>query len=368
MKVRWLIRADSGVQVGNGHVMRCLVLAEALRERGHEVLFVQRDLPGNLAAYLIGKGFLCALLPASINERHRDLVRADAEATRAAAIACFGGDADGVVVDHYELDRRWHKLFFARAYRILAIDDLANRPLLAHWLLDQTLGRVAADYGERVPVDCHLLLGTKYCLLRPEFRLDAAAVLGLRQRQIAELNPAGAPARWRVLVSLGGTDPSNQTALVLESLERVPGIGEITVVMGWHAPHLADIRAYAARDSRIRVLVGVENMAELLLQHHLAIGAGGTSAWERCAAGLPCITLILADNQRQVAANLLRANAIQYWAEVTDAAELTACFARYREPTFYLAQVSQCLQLCDGLGAARVTEALLAEPMEGVSL
>lgn len=351
--MRWIIRADSGVQLGNGHVMRCLVLAEALRARGHNVLFVLRDLPGNLSDHIKAKGFPCELLgqlPAS--------QEVDAEYTHKAATKTWGQEADGVVVDQYDFDRRWHAYFFSRDYRILVIDDLADRPLLAHWVLDQTLGRAEQDYTPRISSHCQLLLGTRFCLLRPEFRLKPADVLDLRRRLIAEKNQQRG---WKILVSLGGTDPDNHAGAVLETLRKFTSVERITLVMGWHAPHLPTMQTLALQDNRVEVLVGVDNMAELLLMHDLAIGAGGTSAWERCAVGLPCITLQLADNQRQVVANLKQAGAIQYLPDAADVAAMAACLSRFEDSDFYLEHVERCLAVCDGQGTERIVEIITAE-------
>jgi len=55
--MRIAIRTDSSTQIGVGHGMRCVALAEELRVRGMEVCFIMRDLPGSIHALIRSQGF-----------------------------------------------------------------------------------------------------------------------------------------------------------------------------------------------------------------------------------------------------------------------------------------------------------------------
>jgi UDP-2,4-diacetamido-2,4,6-trideoxy-beta-L-altropyranose hydrolase len=169
-------------------------------------------------------------------------------------------------------------------------------------LLDQTFGRQADDYRALVPADCTLLCGSGYALLRPEFA--ALRPYSLRRR--------AQPKLQHLLITLGGVDKDNVTTRVLAALQGSPlsATCEITVVMGSTAPWLDDVRRMAqAMRWRTTVRVGVHDMARLMADSDLAIGAAGATAWERCCLGLPSAMLVLADNQRHAAGLLEQAEA-----------------------------------------------------------
>ena len=98
-------------------------------------------------------------------------------------------------------------------------------------------------------------------------------------------------------------------------------------------------------------------MAALTAAADLAIGAGGSSVWERCCLGLPSLTLVLADNQQDATAALAARGATEAVGEGDVAGRLAALLA---DP-IRLAQMSRAASaLCDGQGAGRVAERLLA--------
>ena len=145
--------------------MRCLALARALREEGASCRFVCRELPGHLGARIAAEGFELALLPADGEAAAMD-ERGDAEAT----IEALRGSVDVLIVDHYALDARWEQALQPHAGKLVAIDDLADRPHLAQMLIDQNAGRRAERYAGLVSTDCRVLAGPRYAMLRPEFR------------------------------------------------------------------------------------------------------------------------------------------------------------------------------------------------------
>ena len=250
---------------------------------------------------------------------------------------------DLLVVDHYERDQAFETACRPWARRLMVIDDLADRGHDCDLLLDQTWGREGDDYRGLVPPQCRLLTGSRHALLRPQF---AAA-----RRAALERRDAGAALR-RILVCMGATDPDNVTAGVLDAIEKAAIGAAVDVVLGHGAPHLEDVRARAAGMSDdVTVRVGIAEMAELMGEADLAIGAAGTASWERCCLGLPTLLMVLADNQRLVAENLERAGAVRIMQSVEDLA--TTADERRR---MSLAAAA----VCDGLGVARVVLHLLA--------
>lgn len=294
-------RADASVQMGTGHVMRCLTLARELTRRGHECRFVCRDLKGHMGQAISDAGFELVLLPAP----EPDFIPDASDPVHAAwagapwdvdAVQTRAGtrDADWLVVDHYAFDARWQSGAREDATKLAVIDDLADRPHVADLLLDQNLGRVAQDYDGLVPDHCTRLIGPRYVLMRPEFAQ-------LRDQSLSRR--AGADFK-HILVSMGGVDSDDATSQVLDVLSKSPlPVGcHITVVMGRNAPWLDRVRSHAQlMPCQTDVVVDMADMASLMVSSDLAIGGAGGTSWERCCLGLPSLLLVLADNQAPAA-------------------------------------------------------------------
>jgi UDP-2,4-diacetamido-2,4,6-trideoxy-beta-L-altropyranose hydrolase len=297
-----VFRTDASLQIGTGHVMRCLTLADALRERGGQSTFICRPHPGHLLDLIRQHGHTATeLAPADgtftapADLQHAEWLgtdwASDAEQTRQALCDSL---VDWLVVDHYALDRRWEQALRPHTRRILAIDDLADRPHDSDLLLDQNLGRQAQDYGGLLSPHTQTLIGPTYALLRPEFAQWREHSLQRRRN----------PQMKNLLISMGGVDQANVTGQVLAALTRcnLPVDLRITVVMGPTAPWFAQVQDQAAAlPHPTQVLAGVNNMAELMTESDLCIGAAGSTSWERCCLGLPTIQLVLAANQKEAA-------------------------------------------------------------------
>lgn len=293
-------RTDASRQIGTGHVMRCLTLADALRERGAQSVFFCRQNEGNLIDLIEQRGHDVTTLPApAVGFESGAVVPPNAAwletdwATDAAATCHALGRVylDWMVVDHYALDRQWEDAMRPHCRRLMVIDDLADRPHECDVLLDQNLGRLASDYRGLVPERATLLIGPQYALLRPEFAQ-------LRRKSLAR---RVCPKLKRLLITMGGVDKDNVTGQVLEALQKcqLPENLQITVVMGSKAPWLEQVSVQAEEMHwPVEVLVAVSEMGRLMAEHDLAIGAAGGTSWERCCLGLPSLVLVQAENQR----------------------------------------------------------------------
>ncbi len=320
-------RTDASLQMGSGHVMRCLTLADALRAQGAQCHFISRAHPGHLMDVSRQRGYIANSLLAHVQQAKAAIKniaptvqdaksnqppgpahaawlgstwQADARET-AAALASF--KPDWLVVDHYALDQRWETAIAPHYKKLLVIDDLADRPHSCDLLLDQNLGRQSQDYAGLVPTHCQVLTGPHYALLRPEFAALRPYSLQRRQAQLA---------LSQLLITMGGVDQPNATGQVLKALKTcaLPTDCRITVVMGLTAPWLANVRELAAQMPwPTEVVVNVNDMAQRMADSDLAIGAAGSTSWERCCLGLPTLMVVLADNQRGIASALERAGA-----------------------------------------------------------
>jgi len=299
MKV--VIRTDSSTSIGSGHLMRCLTLADMLREKGVDVSFVCRELPGNLSWLVREKGHSLFLLPFDGREPASGDVLSgyarwlgtdwatDADQTLTALSG--ESDIDWLIVDHYALDEKWEKSLRWRVGYIMVIDDLANRRHDCDLLLDQNLyDQLEIRYDGLVPGHGRKLMGPQFALLRPEFA-QARKTMCQRDGHIR-----------RVLVSFGGADSNNVTLKVVEAIRRL-GRSDIAVdvVVGAANPYHKSLERRCRSLPGCRLHRQVKNMAELMSESDLAIGGGGSTTWERCCLGLPTIFIATAEHERRVA-------------------------------------------------------------------
>ena len=343
--------------------MRCLTLADALRERGAQSTFICRPHAGHLMDLIQQSGHMAkALAPAedkftaTADPSHAKWLGTDWASDSAQTQHVLADQlVDWLVVDHYALDRRWEQALRPHTRCIMTIDDLADRPHDCDLLLDQNLGRQAKDYVGLLNRHTLTLIGPPYALLRPEFA----------QWRARSLHRRAQPLLKNLLITMGGVDQANATGQVLDALTccELPTDLRITVVMGPTAPWLAQVQVQAAIMPRpTQVLTGVNNMAQLMAESDLCIGAAGGSAWERCAMGLPTLVLILAANQQSGAMALQAYGAAWVAADAQQLmAQLTALFNKETQ-TSALKKMSQAAaRLATGNGSSQVVE-LLLEP------
>tara|TARA_B100002049_G_scaffold173089_1_gene130960 strand:- start:20593 stop:21633 length:1041 start_codon:yes stop_codon:yes gene_type:complete len=342
--------------------MRCLTLAAALAARGYDCHFICRVFPGNLIDLISQRGFAVHSLPELVQAPTYRFASSPAhsewlgvpwsvDARESGQIVNQIGPA-WVVVDHYALDANWQRAVRkVSEHRLLVIDDLADRPHEADVLVDQNLGRAPSDYARFVPHDCRLLVGPQFALLRPEF--SEFRPISLERRRSPEVR--------RVLITMGGVDKDNITAKVLTSLEKCtlsPDI-QIEVVLGRVAPWLESVKEQVAKMSAcVRVDVDVNDMARRMTEADFAIGAAGSTSWERCCLGLPTLTLILAENQKGVARALSSAGACKSLETVSLRNSLPDYWQAWTSPS-ELHNMSSCSAgLTDGAGVERLCRAI----------
>lgn len=358
-----LIRVDASFEIGTGHVMRCLVLAEALREKGGHCRFVCRTHPGHLIDRIRQRGYEVHVLPHRAGWQPTENTPVhiawlgadwitDAEETKVGA----GETApDWLIVDHYAIDARWENALRASVRRILVIDDLADRPHDCDLLLDQNWFGDATPrrYPGLVPEGCRLFLGPRYALLHPDY---AAWRKKLRERN---------GAVRRVLVFMGGGDPGNLTAKALLALssDEFDSL-EIEVVLGPNHHDPAGIAELAARRANTRVVRDLPSLAAPMAWADLMIGGGGTVTWERMCLGLPAIVISLAANQTPIQRTLAEEGLVFFLGRQDQveaehiAAALRNCLAK---PGLLRAMSAKAMQMTEGAGSEIVSRYLHGE-------
>ncbi len=320
-----VFRTDASVQIGTGHVMRCLTLADALHAGGADCIFICRNHDGHLGDLIRQRGHHAVMLETCVSQPTVHSKDSPAHApwlgtdwkndTTETLRAIDSRSVDWLVVDHYALDHHWEKFMRPFCRNIMVIDDLADRIHDCDLLLDQNLGRSTENYRSLVPDHARKLIGPRYALLRPEFA-------ALREKSLVRRQH---PQLQHLLITLGGVDKDNLTSDVLQALRgcSLPSDLRITVVIGPHAPWQHKVEEIAAAMHRpTQVMVNVRDMACLMATSDLVICAAGGTVWECCSLGLPAFVIAVAENQRSAAHALTKSGAVQLIENTHDIATL----------------------------------------------
>jgi UDP-2,4-diacetamido-2,4,6-trideoxy-beta-L-altropyranose hydrolase len=281
---RFLFRADATTELGTGHIMRCLALAQGLIEEGKEVTFLSRCSCENLRHRIEASGacFMSVDKPHPDPDDLRRTLRLVAELR-----------IRWLVLDGYHFDPVFHRAIQKAGCRLLVIDDTAHlSEYHADVLLNQNITAGKLSYA--CTLATKLLLGPRYVLLRPEF---------LNRRGWRRDIPAVA---HKVLVSMGGGDPDNVTLKVIQALQQADGLGlGARIVVGFANPHLKilnDVIKHSRHN--IELVINVHDMSDQMAWADLAVTSAGSTCWELAFMGLPSCNIIIADNQLQVAETL----------------------------------------------------------------
>lgn len=282
-------RVDASVEIGTGHVMRCLTLADGLKGEGMNIFFVCRKTEGHMGQVIQERGYEVLLLDYDPFHMQKDV--------EIMLWHTLDKEIDVLIIDHYGIDIEWEKQIRPFVKKIIVIDDLANRKHDCDVLLDQNFFlNMEHRYEGLVPENCRLLLGPRYLLLRKEF-------YEVERRRRTEVK--------HVFVFFGGSDPTEETKKALHALKKLQLNGvAIDVVVGNSNPNKTEIEKFCAQIGA-NFYCQVNHMAELMAKADLALGAGGVTMWERCFAGLPSLVTIVANNQKKSAEDAAKAGAIE---------------------------------------------------------
>ena len=313
---RIAFRTDANSEIGTGHFMRCLTLADELKKRGSEVCFVARGLPAHLVQMLNERSFASHALPENTSVenikhteelKHSKWLKVTQQQDALYTLEKLGkGFFDWIIVDHYALDMRWEAQIRSIAKKIMVIDDLADRRHDCDILLDQNLHHdMNVRYLDKVPQNCQQLLGPTNALLREEFR---------EERKLVE--PRTGDVK-NVLVFFGGVDEANLTGMTLKALIALDLRIHVDVVIGQQHPKCQEIKEMCTARG-FKLYKQPSSMAILMAKADLSIGAGGASNWERCYLGLPTIVIASAFNQISISNELGKIGACNYIGYVED--------------------------------------------------
>jgi len=359
--LRIVFRTDANQQIGTGHFMRCLTLADEMRRSNADICFVSRALPLHLQQMLTERSIQYVALPKPDGKQDTDELPHSAWLTTSQAkdaeltLAALGASTwDWLVVDHYALDQRFETPLRKVCKHVMVIDDLADRVHDCDVLLDQNYYQDQDQrYLGKVPVHCRLLLGPSFALLRPEFK----AMWDKVQVRTGKVN--------NILVFFGGVDADNLTGQVLDVLISLKLAVQVNVVIGQLHPQKEKIEQICFQHG-YACHVQTSQMAKLMAVADLAIGAGGTTVWERCALGLPSVCIATAENQQQQLHDLQSAGLIVGPTSQEDPMKFLSSYLNgmSAESKSLQAQSERVMALVDGRGAERVATVPMAHAMQ----
>ena len=301
--------------MGIGHFMRCLNLATGLKQQHDDIRFVCRNLPGTLKNVLNNNNITFDLLdteefaskPVTDLDYTHWLPCSQEDDAESMADLMSGKSVDWLVVDHYALDHLWESRLRKKATKILVIDDLANRQHDCDVLLDQNYYcNMKSRYTGHVKASTQMLLGPDYALLHQAFSL----LRGSLKKRTGSVE--------KLLVFFGGGDANNCTELVLDAIESIESAGlSITVAVGGQHPALDSISARCIGKG-FELAIQSDEIARLMAEADISIGAGGVATWERCCMGLPAIVIAIAENQESISEAVASLGAAKYLGKQAD--------------------------------------------------
>jgi UDP-2,4-diacetamido-2,4,6-trideoxy-beta-L-altropyranose hydrolase len=334
---RFVFRADAGASVGFGHLSRCLALAEAVRRAGGKSLVLVREPSAAVERLASERGVALAPLAAEPGSRE--------DAAKTLAVAA---DADVLVVDGYAFGPTYFDAL--RGPLVCRVDDIGDVHVTCDAILNHNL------YGEEVPYDRGanqlLLVGPRYALVGDSF------VEARERRPLDVANHA-----TRLLVTFGGSDPTNETEKALAALDRARGPFEVRIVVGGANDRLDAIRA-AARRARhpSQVSTNLRDLAPLMADSQLLLTAGGVSCSEACCIGVPAIAIAVAENQRRVveaAGHLGLVHSLGWHEDVTEEVLAAALDSLAQDRKRRERMIASQRRTIDGRGKERAVQALL---------
>ncbi|HLF07214.1 MAG TPA: UDP-2,4-diacetamido-2,4,6-trideoxy-beta-L-altropyranose hydrolase, partial [Thermoplasmata archaeon] len=338
-----LIRADAGPDVGGGHALRCLALAQEWRSRGGTAAFLISDGSLGLEGRLRSEGFDVKTVAAAAGSPEDAALTAESVAA---------GSARWLILDGYRFGAEYQRVAVPEGVRLLCVDDSGRqRAHAADLLVDQNLGAERGEYPN-ARGSTRLLLGTRYAMLRREFVEPAESA-----------RSGGGPAR--VLVTLGSSDPTGSTINMARALASLgPGSAQAKIAISSWNPGIEQVKL-AIDDANIKIVLEVDplNMAQLMRWADLALSAAGSTCWELCRCGLPSLLIAVAENQRPLAERLSRigfAVDLGWHADIQEETIKRELVILLGDPERLRSMASVGQRLVDGQGSARVVDAMLA--------
>ena len=358
--MRIVFRLDASVRIGNGHLARCLTLADEFKALGSEIIFICRPESDQDYEILFATDHKVKLLQKKTNTEinkasYESWLSVDWEQDVNEVIQIIDGiDVDLLIVDHYGIDTHWHSKVRDYCKKIFIIDDLANRHLDCDFLLNSSFINNDKDYTKFISKKDYVsFLGPNYALIDPKF-----SNLRLQAKKKREHTSS----IQEILIFMGSMDPDNYSSLAINTINQVDWKQNIKVncVLDSNSPSLEKVtNDIDSLELEVSIHSNISDMETLIYNADLAIGSGGNSAWERCVLGLPSFLTSIAPNQKRNIKGITESGAACFWGSTEDL--LTSLKSCNKDITHLLSMQEKAFSLCDGLGSKRITESIMKD-------
>tara|TARA_B100001057_G_scaffold231301_1_gene231553 strand:+ start:5967 stop:7709 length:1743 start_codon:yes stop_codon:yes gene_type:complete len=342
-----VIRADSSIDIGSGHIVRCINLANELNNIGWEVHFLTNSLKGNLN-YLIKKnGFNLHQLP-FLKSDLNDYELKDAKNSKKLIDSI---KPSLIIIDHYSLGELWENFIKSDSYKIAVIDDFTNRKHICDFFINQNFFTNTNELEEKLQKrNIKPLIGPKFSLLDGNFS------------KTKKLCKNKTESVKNIFIFFGGIDPDDVTSKVLKSLDdEIFNIYHFEVVIGSNNPNKDKLFKILKEKRNFTLHIQLENLANVMARSDIAICAGGSNTWERACLGLPSLVITLAENQVSYSKNLHESGYIDWLGNFRDLhkkdiySKTLSLIKNFKKRK----QMSELLMgMVDGFGAKRVAAVL----------
>lgn len=280
MKKTIIFRADGNSQIGAGHIMRCISIANAAKDRGYYSIFVTAE---NAFQDIIEAHHHKNIV---LNRSYRDIgeeVELYVKILAIYSVDVFFVDSYYVTTDYFTSLKRVY------TGKIIYIDDMAQYPYQCDFLVNYNIYG-SGWYEKYIKMYSHssgmplMLLGAQYAPLRSEFSCEKERI----NKEDAN----------DILISTGGSDPEHFTLEIIDAIKRIRTDKIFHIVVGSLNEDKTGIYAAIEKQNNIIIHENVQLMSELMLNCDVAISAAGSTLYELCATQTPTITYILEDNQQ----------------------------------------------------------------------
>nr|WP_286675300.1 UDP-2,4-diacetamido-2,4,6-trideoxy-beta-L-altropyranose hydrolase [Clostridium sp. CH2] len=337
--IKIFIRADGGKNIGIGHIMRMIVLAKALNKY-HSVFFICKESKNDIRKFESGieKLKVSDFNVLLIDEENviNEIVKLQKKYK-----------ADMLISDSYDVDEEYFENLKQYFKLTGYMDDVNKCKMNVDFIINQNFNAEYIDYSKTVNKETKLLLGSKYCLLRDEFR-------NIKNKYIKK-------KVFNIIVTVGGSDPHGIINRVCDYIKKLDFKFHIVIGPSFNMEHIKKIKKLNETQKNINLYFNA-NMFELMKNCDLGISSCGSTLYELSACGVPTIGIIIADNQKDVAINLDKRGIIKNlgWYSSINEEDLCKSILELNKNIYKRMEMSEkAMDFIDGIGVERILNEII---------
>ena len=265
-----LFRADSSSNIGTGHIKRDLVLAKKYEKKSYKVIFASLDLIGNINHEILSNGYKLMILKSNSKKELINLIKKI--------------EVDILVFDNYNINNKFEKYIKDKTkVKILSFDDTYQK----HYcdiLINHNIGANKEKYKKLLPKNCKIKCGTKYTLLRDEFKKE--------KNKIYKSNK-----KFTFFIAMGGADTQNLNIKILKILSSFNNI-KINIITTSANINLTSLKEYCYKKKYISLYINSNKIAKIMKKSNFAIITPSVILNEVYFMNLPFLAIKTASNQQ----------------------------------------------------------------------